>query len=135
MSKLHDIYLKLKSNDSSKIYLFKSGIFYIALDMDAILLSSKMGLKLTNLNAEVMKCSFPTSSIIKYSNILKQFNINFDIVEDYFESISSQRYINNFHLSSFIKKFNKLDVDYLSVAEAYDLLYNLKSVINNIEEL
>ncbi len=32
MSKLHDKYLKLKKDDSSKMYLFESSKFYIFID-------------------------------------------------------------------------------------------------------
>ena len=35
MSKLFDVYKRLKKEDSETLYLFKSGIFYIFLDEDA----------------------------------------------------------------------------------------------------
>ena len=66
MSKLYLIYKKLKEINKTTIYLFKSGIFYIALSDDAIFLSSKFNLKLTNLNSTILKCWFPVSSIDKY---------------------------------------------------------------------
>lgn len=135
MSKLYNMYLKLKSNNPNKIYLFKSGIFYTALDSDARLLSSKTGLKLTNLNGDVMKCSFPTTSMLKYSNLLIQFNIDFDVIEDYFNSVNCQKYISNIYLSDFITKFSKLDLDHISISEAYELLYELKDVLTHVEEL
>ena len=49
MSKLYEVYKKLKNDNPYTIYLFRSGIFYIALDADALLLSNKINLKLTNL--------------------------------------------------------------------------------------
>lgn len=36
MSKLYEVYKKLKNDYSDTVYLFRSGIFYIALDADAI---------------------------------------------------------------------------------------------------
>ena len=41
MSKLYSIYKKLKESNKDTVYLFKSGIFYIAISDDANLLSSK----------------------------------------------------------------------------------------------
>lgn len=53
-------YIKnVKTKILGKIYLFKSGIFYIALEEDATFLSELLGFKLTNFNETVMKCGFP----------------------------------------------------------------------------
>ena len=71
MSKLYQTYVALKVQDSTQLYLFKSGIFYIFLDDDAKLISSLFNLKLTNLNSAIMKCGFPTSQLEKYSNLFK----------------------------------------------------------------
>lgn len=48
MSKLFNIYLNEKKNNENIILLFKSGIFYIAIDKDATVLSQLLDLKLTN---------------------------------------------------------------------------------------
>lgn len=40
MSKLYNSYLELKEKNSNFIYLFKNGVFFIALDEDAIKLSN-----------------------------------------------------------------------------------------------
>ena len=50
MSKLANLYKILKNKDSSTLYLLKSGIFYIALDEDALTLSDLFNFKLTDLN-------------------------------------------------------------------------------------
>ena len=55
MSKLYDKFLKMKTENSDKIYLFKSGIFYVALNEDAKVLANKFGLSITNLNDTVTK--------------------------------------------------------------------------------
>ena len=81
MSKLYQTYAALKMQDSSQLYLFKSGIFYIFLDEDAKLISTKFNLKLTNLNSIVVKCGFPTSQIEKYTNLFNIANISFKIVD------------------------------------------------------
>lgn len=58
MSKLYEKYKNLKSENATKLYLFKSGIFYIFLDEDAIKMSNLLNLKLTNLNETIVKCGF-----------------------------------------------------------------------------
>lgn len=47
MSKLYNSYLEKKKCDKSKIYLFKSGDFYIMLGDDANFANEELGLKLT----------------------------------------------------------------------------------------
>lgn len=73
MSKLYKRYLQLKQVDDSKIYLFKSGIFYIFLQDDAIKMSNLLKLKLTNLNETVVKCGFPVKNLNKYLDLIRQF--------------------------------------------------------------
>ena len=82
MSKLYEVYKKLKNDYSDTVYLFRSGIFYIALDADAIFLSNKINLKLTNLNPSIVKCGFPSASLDKYVTLFKSNNINFKIIEN-----------------------------------------------------
>ena len=81
MSKLLNLYSKLKKEDNSKLYLFKSGIFYIALDYDALTLSDLFDFKLIDLNANSIKCGFPISKISYYSHLLNLNNINFKIID------------------------------------------------------
>lgn len=80
-SKLYNIYLNEKSKNHDNVLLFKSGIFYIALDSDAKNLSSLFGFKLTNLNDSVKKCGFPCSSINKYLNLFKSYNLNIKLID------------------------------------------------------
>ena len=81
MSKLYDKFLKLKSENSEKIYLFKSGIFYVALNEDAKLLSDKFGFKITNLNETVTKCGFPNTRLDFYLNLFQNNNIDFKLID------------------------------------------------------
>ena len=59
MSKLYDKFSSLKNSNKDTLYLFKSGIFFIALNEDATKLSEIFGFKITNLNDTVTKCGFP----------------------------------------------------------------------------
>lgn len=46
MGKILEKYNLLKSNNSNKIYMFQSGLFYIFVDEDAKYISSVLNLKL-----------------------------------------------------------------------------------------
>ena len=63
MSKLFEKYLELKRSNKSRVYLIKSGIFYIALQEDAKTISELFDFKITNLNDEVVKCGFPEKKL------------------------------------------------------------------------
>lgn len=65
MSKLYNQYVILKVNNPNKFFLFKSGIFFIFLDEDAKIMSKVLNLKLSNLNADILKCGFPENSLDK----------------------------------------------------------------------
>lgn len=123
MSKLYEKYKSLKAKDSSKLYLFKSGIFYIFLDEDAKLISNKLGLKLTNLNDTVLKCGFPVSNISKYSNIFKEHNLDVEILDSILENSSSYRdYISNSDIKNFLDEISNINSETLSIKEAYTLI-------------
>lgn len=137
MSKLFEKYKILKLENSSKLYLFKSGIFYIFLDNDAIEMSKLLNLKLTNLNETVVKCGFPVKNANKYLNLIKLNNYELDIID----SINSPSYSNNTHLfndnaKKFIKDIANIDYCNLSVSEAFTLLETLatkaKQLLNNL---
>ena len=94
MSKLYPAYLSIKKLDSSTILLFKSGIFYILLENDARIVSSILNLKLSNLNQEVVKCSFHINSLEKYLPILVKNKLDIKIID--LENISiNNNYYNN----------------------------------------
>ena len=71
MSKLLRQYEELKKKDSNKIYIFQVGIFYNILNEDARIVSNAIGLKLTDLSPEIVKCGFPIAKLEKYTNLLK----------------------------------------------------------------
>ncbi len=82
MSKLYSEYTKLKCSNKDKLYLFKNGIFYIALQDDAKKLSQIFDFKITNLNENVVKCGFPLKRLDHYINLLKQNEIDFEIIDN-----------------------------------------------------
>lgn len=135
MSKLYKQYSDLKKADSNKLYLFKTGIFYTFLDEDAKLINSLIGLKLVKLNEAVVKCSFPISQLLKYSIIFKNFNLDYLIIDDLWHVSTSTNYLNNMKLLSFIKKFKTANIEYLSIRKAYDLIYEFKSIVDEIGDV
>lgn len=127
MSKLYDIYKKLKNENNETIYLFKSGVFYICLDDDAKILSKIYNLKLTNLNVDIVKCGFPCSSFDKYYKLFVNDNINFKIIENN-TIFNGSDYLQNKTLLSLLEKINKVSVDNLSVSEAYRFIEEIQNI-------
>lgn len=127
MSKLYDIYKKLKNENNEIIYLFKSGVFYICLDDDAKILSKIYNLKLTNLNVDIVKCGFPCSSFDKYYKLFVNDNINFKIIENN-TIFNCSDYLQNKTLLSLLDKISKVNIDDLSVSEAYHFIEEIKEI-------
>lgn len=127
MSKLLKQYEELKKQDPEKIYIFKVGIFYNILNEDARLVSKEIGLKLTDLSPEIIKCGFPVAKLEKYTNILKAHNINFEVVSNPTPSSQNSLYDN------IIKKILDIDLNNTTFKEAFDLLYNIQQKLKNIQ--
>ncbi len=126
MSKLYDMYLSLKSDDNSKIYLFKNGIFYIFLDKDARLMSSLLNLKLTNLNENIVKCGFPINTLNKYYNYIKNLGYDVSIIEPSTkEYTSSESSLQQQKIKDFLKYLSNINSDTLSITEAYSLISDI----------
>ena len=123
MSKLYQTYAALKMQNSSYLYLFKSGIFYIFLDEDAKLISSTFNIKLTNLNSLVVKCGFPVSQIEKYTNLLNIAHLPFKIIDVADNSLYSPKdFILNKQIKVFLEKLSSVNAYDLSISSAYDFI-------------
>ena len=131
MSKLYNKYLYLKKSDSTKCYLFKVGIFYIFLDEDAKLISKELGLKLTNLNEDIVKCGFPSSNISKYITLLDSANISYQIVDENLNSISTEKeYITDINSTTILNAIRKTDINKLSPINAFNMLCKFKDLLS-----
>lgn len=123
MSKLYQKYVSLKIQNSNKLYLFKSGIFYIFIDEDAKLMSSILNLKLTNLNPMILKCGFPASKIEKYSELIKAANFSFEIIDlSSNTSYLPTQYILNEKINTLLKKIASINSNDLSISSAYEFI-------------
>ena len=126
MSKLYKRYLEFKKSDSSTFYLFKSGIFYIFLQEDAIKMSQLLQLKLTNLNETVIKCGFPVNNFNKYLEKIKSLEIPIAIIDSPVDPpMSSSNYLLNGNVKNLINDLAIIDSNSLSISEVYALIDNL----------
>ena len=134
MSKLYNIYVELKKQNSKTIYIFKSGIFFIALDVDAKKLSKLFNFKITNFTPSVVKCGFPCSSIEKYEKLFKACNLEVKIIEPEKKiSYTLTDYKENSHICSLLSSFKCIDINNLSIQEAYDFLETLQKAVKKID--
>ena len=126
MSKLQNQYENLKKKDENKIYIFKVGIFYNILNEDAKMVSEAIGLKLTDLGPNLIKCGFPVSNLEKYTNLLKSKNLDYEVISASTSSKST-------NATSIIQKIKNLDMNNTTYKQAFDFLYKLQNKLNNIE--
>lgn len=133
MSKLYSKYLELKKNDENTIYLFKSGIFFLALDKDATTLAEELNLKVTNLSPEVIKCGFPVSRQEHYFRILEAKNIPFTIIDDTYGIVENYSdYMNNEKLKKVIGEIININFDNITFKEAYEILLSTSNLLKEI---
>lgn len=130
MSKLYKKYISLKIENPNKIYLFKVGIFYIFLDDDARLMSSVLKLKLTKLNSVIYKCGFPVNSSEKYFNLLKKYNYDICIIDEYEIYSTIDTYKSNQEIKKIAQKIVSIDINSLSISDAFELLTKLQKSFN-----
>ncbi len=64
----------------NKVYLFKSGNFYIFLGDDAKIMSVELGLKLTNFSKMSDKCGFPINQLDKYEKFIKLLKFDYEVI-------------------------------------------------------
>ncbi len=127
MSKLLKQYEDLKKKDSEKIYIFKVGIFYNILNEDARKVSNAIGLKLTDLGPDIIKCGFPIAKLEKYTQLLKSKDLNFEIISNLASSNQNTSY------DQIIKKIKSIDLNNTTFKEAFDILYTIQQNLKNIQ--
>ena len=133
MSKLYSKYLELKKNNPNTIYLFKSGIFLLAIDEDATKLSDELNLKVTNLSPDVLKCGFPVSRQEHYFRVLEAKHIPFTIIDDTYGVVENYSdYMNNVKLKKIIDEIIKINFDHITFKEAYEILLSTSNLLKEI---
>ena len=133
MSKLYSKYSELKNNNPSTLYLFKSGIFFIALQDDAKLLSEELNLRLTNLNEDIIKCGFPVSREEHYIRLLQAKELDFQIIDNTYGVVENYSdYMNNDKLKAVIHKILDINFDEITFKEAYEILRSTNTSLKEI---
>ena len=136
MSKLYSKYLEQKALNPNILYLFKSGIFYMALNDDANRLSDALSLRVTNITDKLYKCCFPVSKSDYYFKTLESLNINYKIIDPSQNVVLNYaEYKDNERFNSIITNLLKLDLNKTSYQDAYIILTNtvhdLKQILSN----
>lgn len=135
MSKLYEKYLKLKAQESNKVYLFKCGTFYYFLDEDAKKISEIFPLKLLPFTEDVFKCSFPITRLSYYICEFQKLNINFEIIDNQYNKIENYSdYLNNENLKSIVNKIINLDLNNITMKQAFNILEDLQDKCKNIKQ-
>lgn len=127
MSKLQKQYEELKKKNSEKIYIFKIGIFYNILNDDARVVSNSIGLKLTDLGPDIVKCGFPIAKLDKYTNLLKSKDFQYEVINTLTPSNQNTSYDN------IVKKIESIDLNNTTCKEAFDILYNIQQNLKSIQ--
>ena len=136
MSKLYSKYLEQKALNPNILYLFKSGIFYMALNDDANRLSDALSLRVTNITDKIYKCCFPVSKSDFYFKTLESLNIDYKIIDSSQNVVLNYaEYKDNEKFNSIITNLIKLDLNKTSFQDAYIILTNtiqdLKQILEN----
>ena len=136
MSKLYSKYLEQKALNPNILYLFKSGIFYMALNDDANRLSAALSLRVTNITDKIYKCCFPVSKSDFYFKTLESLNIDYKIIDPSQNVVLNYaEYKDNEKFNSIITNLIKLDLNKTSFQDAYIILTNtihdLKQILEN----
>ena len=123
MSKILNEYNIKKKENPENIYIFRSGIFYYALNEDAKKLNSSIGLKITSLSPEIIKCGFPVSSLDKYTKKFDNLQLKYQIIDEIPKNIN----INTYY--SILSRIQKIDVNNITGVQALNILSELKKEV------
>ncbi len=133
MSKLYKQYTENKKNNTDKIYLFKSGIFYLALNEDAQKLSKIFDFKITNLSDKLTKIGFPGGRLEYYTKQLEQQNIEYEIIDSNNKAVENvSEYLNNLKTKEIMDGLMELDMNNVTFKEAFDILLSTNKQLKQI---
>lgn len=131
MSKLIKKLEELKKHDASSIYIFRVGIFYNILNEDAKILNERLGLKLTSLSPEIIKCGFPISSLDKYTKKLDELQLKYKVIDDLPSNTNIEDYSNNIEIKRILKKISDLDMNNTTFQQAFNILLDIQNKLKN----
>ena len=124
----------LTGNQIRKLYLFKSGIFYLGLDEDAKKLSELFDFKMTDLNKTIKKVGFPAKKIDYYAKLLNACSVDFEIIDETQTKIENfNDYLHQEEIKNILLSVKKLDMNTISFQDAFYLLKDLNEKLKNFE--
>ena len=124
MSKIYNEYLRLKAEDSNKLYLFKSGKFYIFVGDDCDIINNYVVLKKTKFSNESDKCGFPENVLNDYLRVFKNHNLDIEVINDV--SLNKDNLLYNY--------IENIDINTITPLESLNYLKKIKELINNEEQ-
>ena len=133
MSKLLKQYNELKKKDNSCIYLFRVGLFYNILNEDAKIVNDKIGLKITNLSPDIIKCGFPITTLDKYKTIFTEKNIDFKIIDNLPENMNTTDYINNIEIKKILNTIVHLDMNNTTFQQSFNILLDMQQKLKKFQ--
>lgn len=133
MSKLLKQYNELKQKDKNKVYLFKVGIFYNILNEDAKILNEKLGLKITSLSPEIIKCGFPISSLEKYTKKLDNLQLQYQVIDDLPQNTNIVDYSNNIEIKKILKKITEIDMNNTTFQQSFNILLDIQKKLKELK--
>ena len=134
MSKILKRYNELKSKDKNKIYVFKIGVFYNIFNDDADIVSKALGLKITQLSDALYKVGFPVSKIDKYSQLLSDKLLDFEIIDNNIKIHNNDEYIKMVSTNEIIKKILDVDLNNVTTIQAFNIFYSIQSDLKKLYE-
>lgn len=120
MSKIYAKYLELKEKEKDKLYLFKSGKFYIFIADDCDLINDYVVLKKVKFTNDVYKCGFPENVLDDYLRVFKNHDLNVELVLN-----------NELKSNSVYDIIKNTDINKITPLEAMKILENLKEILSH----
>lgn len=116
MSVIYQKYLQLKKEDANKLYLFKSGKFYIFVGKDCDTINDYVVLKKVKFSSESYKCGFPADVLDNYIRVFKNHNLDVEVIDGLKTNIDD----------SIKEKIINLDIDSITPLQALNILKDVK---------
>lgn len=149
--------MDIKANHKNELLLFQIGNFYVSFFTDALIMSNLASLKITKYGKHnIDKSGFPISSLERYEVILKESQCSYVIYSETLETtnldtLKSRKFFkinklektpNDFKIKekdsavvsdvqNIVKFIKSLNLSSITPIEAMNILYKLKSDIDN----
>ena len=121
VSKIYEKYLQLKEENEEKLYLFKSGKFYIFLGDDCKKINEYVVLKRTPFCKETEKCGFPENVLDEYLHVFQNHKLNIEIIQDF--TLKKKNILYDY--------IENLDLEQMRPIDAFHQLIKIKELDEN----